>query len=67
MVVPIQARTAHEIAKAHLAKLKLQGTKGDLVERAQAVAMVFRLAREERDSCSSLSNDISFAEAVTTR
>src|SRR3954471_10458024 len=45
-----QARTAHEIAKAHLARLRLQRMKGELVERARATAMVFRLAREERDS-----------------
>jgi hypothetical protein len=45
-----QARTAHEIAKAHLARLRLQRMKGDLVDRARATALVFRLAREERDS-----------------
>ena len=46
----VQARTAHEIAKAHLARLRLQRMKGELVERARATALVFRLAREERDS-----------------
>jgi hypothetical protein len=46
----VQARTAHEIAKAHLARLRLQRMKGELVERAKATALVFRLAREERDS-----------------
>lgn len=46
----VQARTAHEIAKAHLARLRLQRMKGELVDRAQAAALVFRLAREERDS-----------------
>jgi hypothetical protein len=46
----VQARTAHEIAKAHLARLRLQRLKGDLVDRARATALVFRLAREERDS-----------------
>ena len=45
----VQARTAHEIAKAHLARLRLQRMKGELVDRAQAAALVFRLAREERD------------------
>ena len=45
-----QARTAHEIAKAHLARLKLQERRGELVDRARASALVFRLAREERDS-----------------
>jgi len=46
----VQARTAHEIAKAHLARLKLQERKGELVDRAKAAALVFRLAREERDA-----------------
>jgi hypothetical protein len=46
----VQARTAHEIAKAHLARLRLQRMKGELVDRARAMALVFRLAREERDS-----------------
>lgn len=46
----VQARTAHEIAKAHLARLRLQERKGELVDRARATALVFRLAREERDA-----------------
>jgi hypothetical protein len=46
----VQARTAHEIAKAHLARLRLQRMKGELIDRARATAMVFRLAREERDT-----------------
>jgi hypothetical protein len=46
----VQARTAHEIAKAHLARLKLQEHRGELVDRARATALVFRLAREERDA-----------------
>ncbi len=45
----VQARTAHEIAKAHLARLRLQRLKGEFVDRAMAAALVFRLAREERD------------------
>lgn len=45
----VQARTAHEIAKAHLARLRLQRMKGELVDRSRATALVFRLAREERD------------------
>ncbi len=45
----VQARTAHEIAKAHLARLRLQERKGELIDRARATALVFRLAREERD------------------
>lgn len=46
----VQARTAHEIAKAHLARLKLQERRGALIDRARATALVFRLAREERDA-----------------
>ena len=46
----VQARTAHEIAKAHLARLRLQRMKGELIDRARTTAMVFRLAREERDT-----------------
>ena len=46
----VQARTAHEIAKAHLARLKLQERKGELIDRARATSLVFRLAREERDA-----------------
>lgn len=46
----VQARTAHEIAKAHLARLRLQRMKGELVDRSRATALVFRLAREERDT-----------------
>jgi hypothetical protein len=46
----VQARTAHEIAKAHLARLKLQERRGELIDRARATALVFRLAREERDA-----------------
>ncbi len=46
----VEARTAHEIAKAHLARLRLQEKKGALVDRARALAVVFKLARSERDS-----------------
>ena len=46
----VQARTAHEIAKAHLTRLRLQRMKGELVDRARATALVFRMAREERDT-----------------
>ncbi|HXF89300.1 MAG TPA: hypothetical protein VNK48_13185 [Xanthobacteraceae bacterium] len=46
----VQARTAHEIAKAHLARLKLQERRSELIDRARATALVFRLAREERDA-----------------
>jgi hypothetical protein len=46
----VQARTAREIATAHLTRLRVQKMKGELVERHRATALVFRLAREERDA-----------------
>jgi len=49
-VTYVEARTAHEIARAHLARLRLQERRGELVDRARATALVFRLAREERDA-----------------
>lgn len=45
-----QARTAHEIAKAHLARLRLQEKKGQLVNKDQVKAQIFRLGREFRDA-----------------
>lgn len=46
----VQARTAREIAMAHLARQKLQERRGEVTDRARATALVFRLAREERDA-----------------
>jgi hypothetical protein len=46
----MQARTANEVLKAQERRLRLQQMKGELVDRARAVAQVFRLAREERDA-----------------
>ncbi|MBI4968188.1 MAG: hypothetical protein HZC25_08740 [Rhodospirillales bacterium] len=46
----VEARTAHEVAKAHLARLRLQEKKGALIDRARALAVVFKLARQERDA-----------------
>ncbi len=46
----VQARTANEVIKAQASKLKLQQLKGELVDRAQALAHVFKLARAERDA-----------------
>jgi hypothetical protein len=46
----VQARTANEVLKAQERRLRLQQMKGELVDRAEAVAQVFRLAREERDA-----------------
>ena len=46
----MQARTANEVLKAQERRLRLQTLKGELVDRARAVSLVFRLARQERDS-----------------
>lgn len=46
----LRARTAHEVLKAQERRLKLAKAKGELVDRDRAVALVFRLAREERDA-----------------
>jgi len=45
-----QARTAHEIAKARRARIQVQRLKEEVVDRARATAVVFRLAREQRDA-----------------
>ncbi|MBK8211806.1 MAG: hypothetical protein IPK78_19515 [Rhodospirillales bacterium] len=45
----LQARTANEVLKARLRRMEVQQKEGDLVDRARAVALVFRLARQERD------------------
>jgi hypothetical protein len=46
----MQARTANEVLKAQERRLRLQQMKGELVDRAKALAQVFRLARDERDA-----------------
>jgi hypothetical protein len=46
----MQARTANEVLKAQERRLRLQQMKGELVDRAKAVAQVFRLGRDERDA-----------------
>ena len=45
-----QARTAHEISKAQRARIQVQRLREEVVDRAQATAEVFRLARRERDA-----------------
>jgi hypothetical protein len=44
----MQARTANEVLKAQERRVRLQRMKGELVDRAKAVAQVFR--RDERDA-----------------
>jgi hypothetical protein len=46
----LQARTANEVLKAQERKMRLQKLKGEVVDRTRAVALVFRLARQERDA-----------------
>jgi hypothetical protein len=46
----MQARTANEVLKAQERRVRLQRMKGELVDRAKAVAQVFRFARDERDA-----------------
>ena len=46
----LQARTVNEVVKAQTNKVRLAQLKGELVDRTQAVAHVFKLARAERDA-----------------
>jgi len=48
----LQARTVNEVVKAQTNKVRLAQLKGELVDRPQAIAHVFKLARTERDACS---------------
>jgi hypothetical protein len=46
----LQARTVNEVLKAKLKQVELAEKKEELVDRAKAVAHVFKLARTERDA-----------------
>jgi hypothetical protein len=46
----LQARTVNEVVKAQTNKVRLARLKGELVDRNQAVAHIFKLARAERDA-----------------
>jgi len=46
----LRARMANEVLKAQTARLRLQKMKGELVDKAKATALVFDLARRERDA-----------------
>lgn len=48
--VYLRARNANEVIRAQTAKIRLQKMAGDLVDRQKATALVFELARRERDS-----------------
>ena len=44
-----QAKTANEVLKAHTNRVRLKQLKGEVIDRSEAIAHVFRLARQERD------------------
>jgi len=46
----LQARTVNEVVKAQTNKVRLAQLKGELVDRSQAIAHVFKLARAEREA-----------------
>ena len=46
----LRARMANEVLKAQTARVRLQKMKDELVDRTSATAMVFDLARRERDA-----------------
>lgn len=46
----MRARLATEVLKAQLAKERLKRERGEVVDRGRAVALVFDLARRERDA-----------------
>ncbi|WP_412057318.1 elements of external origin [Bartonella sp. DGB2] len=46
----MQAKTANEVLKAQTNRVRLQQLKNELIDRNEAIAHVFRLARQERDA-----------------
>ena len=46
----MRARMANEVLKAQTAKVRLEKMKAEVIDRALATAMVFDLARRERDA-----------------
>src|SRR5690625_4669429 len=46
----LRARMANEVLKAQTARVRLDKMKGELVDRARTTALVFDLARRERDA-----------------
>ena len=46
----LQAKTANEVLKAQERRIRLKMLNGELIERARALALMFRLALEERDA-----------------
>ena len=48
--VVLHARMANRVLKAQTAKVRLERMKTEVIDRARATAMVFDLARRERDA-----------------
>ena len=46
----LQAKTANEVLKAQERRIRLSRLKGELIDRARAETLMFRLARDERDA-----------------
>ena len=46
----MQAKTANEVLRAQTNRVRLKQLKGELIDRNEAIAHVFRLARQERDA-----------------
>ncbi|WP_039758478.1 hypothetical protein [Bartonella queenslandensis] len=46
----MQAKTANEVLKAQTNRVRLQQLKNELIDRNEAIAHVFGLARQERDA-----------------
>ncbi len=46
----MEARTASEVLKVQTARVKLHRLKGEVIDRARAIAHAFRFAREVRDA-----------------
>jgi hypothetical protein len=49
-VTLLQARTVNEVLKAKIRQVELAEKKDELIDRARAIAHVFKLARAERDA-----------------
>jgi hypothetical protein len=60
----VQARTVNEVVKAQTGKVRLAKLKSELVDRSHALALVFKLARSERDAWLNWPARVSAAMAV---
>ncbi|MEO5375105.1 MAG: hypothetical protein H7840_12615 [Alphaproteobacteria bacterium] len=53
-----RAKTANEVVRAQIGNLRLQRLRGELIDRSKAVALVFKLARQERDAWQNFSGRV---------